>query len=467
MIEFKAFLSHRYKSPEVNLYFFKLFSKTAEVQFEIDRGTTIFNMTRIERLIRNSDAFIGIYPHAEDPKKHTSPQELREASKNFRLECDLAIRSQKPAMIFLDKRYSQLFSFPENIRAEHFDIQEVTGKGGSPKWNRYKRIFKEFCDEVDASMNLSAAKEVDTSLNTVGIILPDKGPKTSRYEKSDIDKIIQVLEKQGIQKVKHFPWPPILDGDYLSDIEALDWVIVDIGDVSMKNGIIGYLHGRFIPQLRLLKSHESAPEIRARYSHASLFGSSTVGYIDDIIAWKKSSSLEAGIKQRLAVIKPDPDRISSQKDAETYFRTAALRKEAVFLSYSGKDTQIATNLSSLLKKRFQQVFDYKDGESIRPGESWLQEIFDTLSSSSLGVPLISKDYLSSGHCMHEVEHMVNKRNMKQMTVIPVMLYEEEELPSFLKRIQYLNLFDLSNPEICVAKILDLFDRKNRQYNNQN
>jgi hypothetical protein len=33
---FKAFLSHSYRSPEVNLFFFGLFAKIAEVQFEAD-----------------------------------------------------------------------------------------------------------------------------------------------------------------------------------------------------------------------------------------------------------------------------------------------------------------------------------------------------------------------------------------------------------------------------------------------
>jgi hypothetical protein len=57
---FKAFLSHRYKSPDVNLYFFNLFAESAEVQFEVDEGAFATNVTRLERMIRGADAFIGI-----------------------------------------------------------------------------------------------------------------------------------------------------------------------------------------------------------------------------------------------------------------------------------------------------------------------------------------------------------------------------------------------------------------------
>ena len=59
---FKAFLSHRYKSPLENLYFFNLFGEIAEVQFEVDEGLSVVNVTRLERMIRDCDAFIGIYP---------------------------------------------------------------------------------------------------------------------------------------------------------------------------------------------------------------------------------------------------------------------------------------------------------------------------------------------------------------------------------------------------------------------
>ena len=38
-LSFKAFLGHRYKSPAVNLHYFRLFSEIAEMQFEVDAGS--------------------------------------------------------------------------------------------------------------------------------------------------------------------------------------------------------------------------------------------------------------------------------------------------------------------------------------------------------------------------------------------------------------------------------------------
>ncbi len=64
-LAFTAFMSHKYKAARVNEYFFKLFCRTARLEFEVDVGTLATNVTRLERLVRDADAFIGIYPFDE------------------------------------------------------------------------------------------------------------------------------------------------------------------------------------------------------------------------------------------------------------------------------------------------------------------------------------------------------------------------------------------------------------------
>ena len=82
-------------------------------------------------------------------------------------------------------------------------------------------------------------------------------------------------------------------------------------------------------------------------------------------------------------------RISQRTQAEGYFRTAALRKEAVFLSYSGKDSDAATRISAALRKKFEDVFDYKDGKSIparrRRAQGDLRQALEIGDSRSIGV----------------------------------------------------------------------------------
>src|ERR1051326_4337883 len=83
--------------------------------------------------------------------------------------------------------------------------------------------------------------------------------------------------------------------------------------------------------------------------------------------------------RRMASLKVGRRRISTFNDALEYFRSAALRKEAVFISYAGADQDAARDLIDGFRRRFQQVFDYRDGKSIRPGQPWIKEIFDQLA----------------------------------------------------------------------------------------
>jgi hypothetical protein len=102
-LSLNAFLSHRYRSPEVNIYFYNLFSQRADVYFDVDLGTVATNVTRLERMIRGCDAFIGIYPYPGEVLVAPGHEELMKASRYFRLELDLAIRSRKPALVFYDR----------------------------------------------------------------------------------------------------------------------------------------------------------------------------------------------------------------------------------------------------------------------------------------------------------------------------------------------------------------------------
>lgn len=472
-MEFKVFFSHRYESPEVNLFFYDLFAERAQVQFDVDPGSvntvvdgeekTIrlpLNVTRLERMIRGTDAFIGIYPYRGDPGEIAGPTELRSASKYFRLEVELAIRSQKPAIVFLDKRFVPYFDLPPSIRLETFDAQEIAGKGGKPSAARFSRAFKDFCDEVVASMAAAAAHPRAVQEMRAGIVVPTDGPATRRYEAGDIAAIKEALRQSGVTSITVFKWPPVLHKDLLAQVESNDFLVLDVGQTTMSTGIVGYLHGRFVPAIRLIKSRAAAKSKILPKSCRPLYGGIEVGYLKDIVSWGDTASLEGGLRDRLLVLSVPVKRISNHTEAKTYFRKASLRKEAVFLSYSGLDQELAARISSELKKRFQEVFDYKDGESITPGEPWLSEIFDRLSVATLGVPLVSSAYFASGNCEHEALEMVAKRDSGEMLLIPLKLYADDEFerPTWMRHRQYMHYYDYTDVETVVDKLIAFFDR---------
>lgn len=449
---FTTFLSHRYKSPEINLFFFKIFADTAEVQFEVDEGTFSTNVTRLERMIRAADAFMGIYPFPGDSKAAKQPEELRKASRYFRLELDLAIRSRKPAIVFYDERYGNVLRCPDSMISVPFNFREITGSGQVPKAKMFREQFKDFCEIVNASMDYGI-KQKNLSRSRIGIALPLQTVDT-RYGPDDIQIIEDILEAHGFDDRKVLRWPAVLNRDSFALFHDADWVIVDTGEEMARTGIPAYLHGQFVPMLRLRRFPSDQTESPLSLLEKTLYGDIDVGYNKDIIAWNDHAILKEGLQERLLTIKGDVRRISSMLDAETYFRSAALRKEAVFLSYAGEDSDLAAEISTELKKHFQTVFDYRDGESIAPGEDWMDEIFKKLSRSAIGVPLYSVDYFKSGNCLHEAREMIARRDSQNMKVLPIKLRKGDvELPPWIGSIQYLRYSDYPKVEDVVKDII--------------
>ena len=184
----------------------------------------------------------------------------------------------------------------------------------------------------------------------------------------------------------------------------------------------------------------------------TLFGGFDAGYNKDILRWREFKELDSGLVQRLARIDQPTKYITTSAEAYKYFRSAVLRKETVFLSYSGKDRDVAGDIANVLRNYFQTVFDYRDGSSVQPGKPWLPEIFDQLSQAAIAVPLLSLDYLASGNCMHEAQEIVTRCDSKVMRVLPVKVRDEPlNLPAWLQNLQYVRLKDLDNDYDALAK----------------
>jgi hypothetical protein len=108
-LAFTAFLSHRYKSPAVNKFFFKIFNDIADIPFSVDKGDLPTTVTRLEKMMRQAHCFVGIYPVPFDGPQSVSREQLEDASEYFRLELALATRAAIPGIIFVDRRMPRSF----------------------------------------------------------------------------------------------------------------------------------------------------------------------------------------------------------------------------------------------------------------------------------------------------------------------------------------------------------------------
>jgi hypothetical protein len=453
----KVFLSHRYKSPEVNLYFFDLLSAQTDVQFEVDVGTNATNVTRLERMIRDADAFVGLYPY---PQKFDSPvtyADLRAASRYFRLEIDIALRMRKPMLVFFDRRYEDVLCLPRGCIGLSFDIQEIAGSGASPRRMDYQNAIRAFFEIVSAFQKLASLRTVDREVAQVGLLLPTGGSARA-YKSRELAEISKVAQDQQVSSLSPCPGELVIDARMYRWLASLDWLITDVGELATRTGLPGFLHGMGIPMLRMCKGAKDEREAERGVSFRSLFGNLEVGYRKDIVFWDSSTPLAGQLASRIQRIREPVRRIGTLQEARSYFNSASLRNEAVFVSYSGRDVDFGRAIADALKKRFQVVFDYRDGESIVAGRPWLQEIFDKLAKSALGVPLLSPTYIDSGNCQHELAEMVAKQDMKQMKVIAVKLGDEKtELPVFLQATQYVRYREYPSVEALVDRIVASYD----------
>ena len=444
----------------MNRYFFNLLSQAVEVQFYVDEGSSSTNVTRLERQVRRAGAFVGLYGLDPELGKSPAQSELRKASQYFCLELDLALRSGKPVLVFYDQRLRENLPLAGSMWLESFDYDEIAGSGGSPQRQAYERTIRDFWGEA-AHRQSAAALAPRGKRDQVGILVPS-APQP--YSASVMPMLKAQLETAGIRHIQEIPLPAKLDDQMFEKLDSLDWAMVDVGPVTMATGLCGYLHGRALPMLRICPG--TRPQTLDSGSHLDcLFGGVDVGYRKDIVFWGNEEELAEGVRIRLPSIlfrEPAVSRINTPAEADQYFARAALRKETVFLSYSGKDTEIAAEISKALKGRFQRVFDYKDGESIRAGEPWLKEIFDQLAMAAVGIPLVSGSYLASGNCVHEAQEIVAKHDEGSLKLLPVKLYEDkidgETRPNWMGNLQYQHWYPDKDAEVIVRALEELLER---------
>jgi hypothetical protein len=447
----QVFLSHRYKSTEVNLYFFDIFREFAQVQFEVDKGSSTISVTRLERMIQNADAFVGIYPFPDSEDRFPAKIRLLDASKYFRLELDLALRARKPALIFFDRRYGALLQMPPPIAAHSFEIGDVLSRNATRR-ERHRRLFEAFLSEAISFTTYHSTRAIESGGgNRVAILLSD-----SQGYSAELVQIVEETVQEHAFDVRRLRSPARIDPDFYAEICAADWCVADIGRAALLTGIAPFLHGRFVPTMRILDAREQ----ERSPVEETLFGAFEVGYCEDILRWKDEDSLREGLRTRLRLIQAPVESVVTEAQAEAYFRRAALRKEAVFLSYCGADQEAGARVTAALRRKFQSVFDYRDGKSITPGAPWLDEIFRSLAGSVIGVPLLSANYFASGNCEHEAREMISRRDAKQMFVFPIRLSGPEfKLPDWAQSTQYARLSQYADEEMTVAALVAAFEKE--------
>ena len=418
-------------SPEVNLYFYEVIHSVSSLTFRVDRGPFRTSTTRLERMIRDADTFIGVFPIPGDTREVHDREGLLRFSRYFRLELDMAIRSRKPAAVFYDQRYGNLFRMPPSVMRYPYDAQEVGQPYHPSAPDKLRNQVDTFCRTLIMTLKAEATSlESGYERGIVGILIPDYDDLPSR------------LAAVVSESMANFPfepvaldWPPKLDLFSLAMLRRCDWIIIDTSHPAGEI-LLAFLHGQFIPTLRVRRttSRESSDPSPSVTDHV-LFGALEVGYRTDLILWHTLDDLVTRIGERIRVIQREAEWIGSADEAAEYFNSAAKRKEKVFLSYAQEDADLGADFSDELSRRFQRVFDYRKERAIPAGTQWIDELYGQLSAATVGVLLISADYKTSRYCMAEAHRLFDASQQDKLVLLPVKL-DRSSLPPFLKDLQY-------------------------------
>lgn len=445
----KAFLSHRYKSTKINLYFFNLIKKFAEIQFEIDEGSLATNVTRLERMIFESDIFIGIFPLSSKLGISPAKSNIEKACRYFKLELDIASRQRKPTLCLLDNRYGNSFPISNFHYTVYYDSIEITSEGGFPNQEYFESKIQSFFNVINKKLDYETKlKSLKSDLGKIIIYCDEDNEVHSILKEPNLSVLKNSIEELFLKDVVIKNAPNTLNEKFYFDLKTIDFAIIDI---AKNKNLALVLQANGIPQLRINSDKKISN---------FLFGNFTVGYNKDIINEDNFNSLLKEFRERLLTISAPKTRINTFDEAVEYFKKASLRNEAIFVSYSGKDKEIALSIIKKLKSKFSYVFNYRDkAESILPGRSWISEIFDNLAKSSLGILLYSEKYFDSQNCQHELRQIIALRDSKKIKVLPIKLYKNADLkiPNFAQDLQYIRYWEYEDSSEIINSAIRIID----------
>lgn len=425
-----GFLSHDSRAVEVNLRVFDLLSESLSLHFEVDEGLTATSTTRLERMIRAADAFVGVYPVIGDPLRKPAPDEAQRITRHFRLELDMAVRARKPYLVVLDRRLRGVLPVPDATYSHQYEAQELLSGKETFRLNELRGVIRAF--ERHARM----ATPSEWRQGLVGLVMP---PGEAREAAAETLK--------PAHQVRQPDWPLALDLETTVELRQCEWVVVDTSTPE-SGPLVAYLRGQAIPFVRI--RHGEAEH----NADKALFGTFQHHYDKNLVRWCEVDELSERLRAVTDLIDRQPRLITGNDDARRYFQRTSRRQEAVFLSYAGKDAEYAKQLGDALRERFERVFDYKEAGNIPFGSDWMPSLLEHLYESAVAVPLLSTNYVDSNYCLDEVRRMVDARLSGKMRIFPIVL-DGTRLPE-LKPIEHWHASRVT-PEMIVNAIIDDLD----------
>ena len=111
---------------------------------------------------------------------------------------------------------------------------------------------------------------------------------------------------------------------------------------------------------------------------------------------------------------------------------------AIFLSYAGKDREIAQSVGRELSKAGFRVWD--QALEILPGADWAAEISSALRSAEAMLVFISPDFMASDYVSRDIQYALGAKHLRDR-LIPIVIRPTKDMPWILNSLTPLKYED--------------------------
>jgi hypothetical protein len=435
-----AYFSHSYRpeDKELNLFFWELLSRH-HLYFTVDSEENKdmpMHVSYLEWMMRRSACFVAVIPRREDsPPCYCSPYQV--------FENGLAIRAGKPRLIFVEAGLDETL----------FGIRpgEVYAFRRHWKWleqdrDRFAMAAKQLAEQAHAFA------PIESELMRPVALMADR-TRGAAYCNDVVETIERVVVDHGYSFRVESP-EFVRDFLFLQKVEQYSILISEIRRPYIAPDVLGLMHGRCIPTIRIchLEDHESPEKARSMMclsnDEAKGIEQSQANWplilsrygidraMEPVIFWKRPEELKEKLSVCLRKITEQRRDLTNEQEARNYFLRIGRLKGKVFISNARTQNDLAKLVvDELTRNAVEDPFHYRRKDAIDIGSEWLPRIKREIKNSTIFVALIDDEYDKSEWCKTELEEAMDLYRKDQIEIHAYLVSPETQFPQELAALQ--------------------------------
>ena len=405
-----TYFSHSYWSDdcEINEFFLGLFWKQ-NFRLTVDPKSDILSIPYLELMMKRSACYTAVVTHR-------TKEEPYFCSPFILLEYGLAVQAQKPRLLFVEEGVSgnlfedgpMIYTFSRN--REHREAN--------------RRHFARAIADLAAKSRPYSNAGVQLR-KKVGVLVPTAGAAGEAYSTLG-PRIRDQLWQDGYSPVDvdlKFEEPL----RFLLDLDQLDFIVVEVGSPDLPPWVYAFIHGRFVPSIKLCHVPESTSMTTPVDALISgKLASKVARSGEPVIYWSDGEDLEVKLDRHLMKFRDARTPFATLEDGLRYFRGLGRPDGRIFVSNAGDANVFSASLSRAFSAEGIDHFHYVYRNTMEIGEKWATQLAPRVDESTIFVALLSEGYAKSKWCMSELRRAEQLRRDGKITIIPYFLESVRE-----------------------------------------